>query len=112
MSADVSVRPHRSIRFSASAPLDEDLIPVESQPSKLDPADLLGRTIGATSVLNYGLMPLGGVTAGLLGTTMGVRGAIAVMAATVLLGSLLHVVSPLWGRRDLPSRMPPRTPRP
>lgn len=76
------------------------------------PADLLGRTIGATSVLNYGLMPLGGVTAGLLGTTMGVRGAIAVMAATVLLGSLLHVVSPLWGRRDLPSRMPPRTPRP
>lgn len=70
------------------------------------PPELLGRTIGATSVLNFGLMPLGGVTAGWLGTTMGVRGAIAVMAATVLLGSLLHVISPLWGRRDLPHRMP------
>lgn len=69
------------------------------------PSELLGRTIGATSVLNYGLMPLGGVTAGWLGTTMGVRGAITVMAATVLVGSLLHVVSPLWGQRDLPTRM-------
>ncbi len=70
------------------------------------PPELLGRTIGATSVLNFGLMPLGGVTAGWLGTTMGVRGAIVVLAGTVLVGSLLHVVSPLWGRRDLPERMP------
>ena len=70
------------------------------------PPELLGRTIGATAVLNFGLMPLGGLAAGWLGTTVGVRGAIAAMATVVLLGSLLHVGSPLWGRRDLPTRMP------
>jgi methylenetetrahydrofolate reductase (NADPH) len=59
MSADVSVRRHRSNRFSASAPLDEDLIPVEPQPSKLDPEDLLGRAPGAPrrTSLSFEVMP-------------------------------------------------------
>lgn len=71
------------------------------------PPELLGRTIGATSALNYGLMPLGGLLAGWLGTIVGVRGAIALMATVLLVGNLLHVVSPLWGQRDLPRQMRP-----
>lgn len=70
------------------------------------PPHLLGRTIGATSMLNYGLMPLGGLLAGWLGTSLGVREAIAIMAAVHLAGTLAHVVSPLWGHHDLPTRMP------
>lgn len=70
------------------------------------PPELLGRTIGAFAVVNFGLMPLGGVLAGLLGSWYGVRTAIAVMAGVHLLGTLAHVISPLWARRDLPTRMP------
>lgn len=70
------------------------------------PPELLGRTIGAFAVINYGLIPLGGVLAGLLGSWYGVRAAIAVLAGVHLLGTLAHVVSPLWGHRDLPTRMP------
>lgn len=69
------------------------------------PEELLGRTIGATAVLNFGLMPLGGVLAGWLGGQVGLRPAIAVMATIHLLGTLVNLAPPLRARRDLPTRM-------
>ncbi|GAB3707283.1 MFS transporter [Mariniluteicoccus flavus] len=70
------------------------------------PPELLGRTIGATSVVNFGLMPVGALAAGWLGSTLSVRTAILVMALVHLLSAASHFVSPLRTLRDLPTRMP------
>lgn len=69
------------------------------------PPELLGRTIGATSVLNMGLMPVGALLAGWLGTLLTVRGAIHVLAAVHLVAVTTHLLSPLRRLRDLPTRM-------
>ncbi len=66
------------------------------------PPHLLGRTISASSVLNFGTMPLAGLVAGWLGTSLGVRPTILVMTALHALVSLSPYVGPYRRGRDLP----------
>lgn len=68
------------------------------------PGDLLGRTTATSSVLNFGTMPLAGLLAGGLGTWIGVRETILVMAAMHALGSLSVFVGPCRTGRNLPDQ--------
>ncbi|MFD7549010.1 MFS transporter [Streptomyces sp. NPDC059816] len=82
------------------------------------PPDLLGRLTASTAFLGYGTIPLGALLGGALGTVLGLRTAIAVMAAAVPLAALILVFSPIRRARDLPtspgptsgSRRPPEPP--
>jgi predicted MFS family arabinose efflux permease len=71
------------------------------------PAHLMGRVVTTTQVVNFGTMPIAGLLAGWLGSTLGVRETIAVMAAVNAAASLLILLSPLRGLRDLPSPAAP-----
>lgn len=67
------------------------------------PPELLGRTMGAISVLNMGLMPLAGLAGGWLGSAWGLRPTILGMAGLLAVVSLSTLWSP-WSRlRDLPT---------
>lgn len=87
------------------------------------PPTLLGRTMSASSVLNFGTMPLAGLVAGWLGSTLSVRETIVTMTALHALVSLAVWVGPYRAGRDLPAgvsaaaggaagRRPPRGTRP
>ncbi len=66
------------------------------------PPHLLGRTMSASSVLNFGTMPLAGLVAGWLGTSRGVQPTILVMTALHALVSLSPYLGPYRRGRDLP----------
>ena len=68
------------------------------------PAELLGRTTATSAVLNFGTMPLAGLVAGGLGTWIGVRETILLMAAMHALCSLAVFVSPFRSGRELPGQ--------
>ncbi|MFW5469445.1 MFS transporter [Knoellia sp. CPCC 206435] len=67
------------------------------------PQELLGRTAATSAVLNFGTMPLAGLVAGGLGTWLGVRETILLMAAIHVVASLTVLVGPYRRGRDLPS---------
>jgi hypothetical protein len=67
------------------------------------PPHVLGRVNATMRVLVWGAIPLGSLVGGGVATVLGVRGALAVAAAGVLLSSLWLVLSPLRGMRDLKS---------
>ncbi len=71
------------------------------------PADLLGRTTATSAVLNFGTMPLAGLVAGLLGTTIGVRETILLMCALNAVVGLAVLVGPYRSGRDLPAGRQP-----
>jgi hypothetical protein len=58
--------------------------------------------ITTTQLVNFGTMPVAGILAGWLGIHLGVRETIGVMAVVILGASLIVLVSPLRGLRDLP----------
>jgi MFS family permease len=66
------------------------------------PPHLLGRTMSASSVLNFGTMPLAGLVAGWLGTALGVQPTILVMTALHAVVSLSPFLGPYRRGRDLP----------
>ncbi len=66
------------------------------------PAELLGRTTATMAVLNFGTMPLAGLVAGVLGSLLGVRETILLMAGLHVAASLAVVVGPYRRGRDLP----------
>lgn len=68
------------------------------------PAEVLGRTVTAMSTVNFGTMPLAGVLAGWLGSTVGVRPTILAMAGLHVVACWLVVASPLVRLRELPAR--------
>jgi hypothetical protein len=68
---------------------------------------LMGRVVTTTQLVNFGTMPIGGLLAGGLGATLGVRETIAVMAVVILASSMVFLLSPLRGLRDLPSPVSP-----
>lgn len=70
------------------------------------PTELLGRTTATSAVLNFGTMPLAGLAAGALGTWLGVRDTILLMAALHALCSMAVFVGPFRSGRDLPGRPP------
>jgi predicted MFS family arabinose efflux permease len=72
------------------------------------PAHLMGRVVTTTQMVNFGTMPIAGLLAGWLGSTLGVRETIAVMAAVHVVGSLAILISPFRGLRDLPAPALPR----
>lgn len=68
------------------------------------PMSLMARTSTAAQTVNYSLMPIAAVGAGLLGQAVGLMPAVAVMGAIVAAVSFTAVVSPLRGSWDLPER--------
>lgn len=68
------------------------------------PAALLGRTMATSAVLNFGTMPLAGLVAGGLGSWIGVRETILLMAAIHAVGSLGVFIGPYARGRDLPDQ--------
>jgi MFS family permease len=72
------------------------------------PPHLLGRTLSASSVLNFGTMPFAGLAAGWLGAHLGIRETILLMAGVHAVASLWVLVGPYGRGRDLPAgQMPP-----
>jgi len=67
------------------------------------PAHLLGRVVTTMQVVNYGTMPLAGLAAGTLGTHLGVRPAILLLAAVHALASLSVLLTHVGRERTLPS---------
>ena len=71
------------------------------------PPHLLGRTMSASSVVNFGTMPFAGLAAGWLGEHLGIRATILVMAGLHALACLVVFVGPYARGHDLPTgRMP------
>ncbi|MGL4178018.1 MAG: MFS transporter [Dermatophilaceae bacterium] len=66
------------------------------------PGHLLGRTTSAGSLVAYGTMPVAGLLAGWLGTALGVRETIALMAGLFTASSLSALVGPYRPGRELP----------
>ena len=66
------------------------------------PEAMLARQVTTAQVVNYGTMPIAGLVAGLLGTQLGLRPTITVMAAVHALACLSMFWSPLRGLRDMP----------
>ena len=67
------------------------------------PAHLLGRVLTTMQVVNYGTMPLAGLTAGLLGTHLGVRTAMLLLASVHALACTSILLTHLGHTRTLPT---------
>ncbi|MFE9474926.1 MFS transporter [Streptomyces griseofuscus] len=67
------------------------------------PPELLGRITASYSVANYGSVPVGALLGGALGTAVGLRPTLWLLTAGLAVSSLLLLVKPLAGRRDLPT---------
>jgi MFS family permease len=68
------------------------------------PPHIRGRVIATGSMASYAADPVGAILAGTLGTALGVRPAIWIMAGVVLgAAGALMLASPLRGIRDLPT---------
>lgn len=74
------------------------------------PQQVIGRAVTAFQLVNLGTMPLAGVLAGWLGTVVGVRPTIAVLAGVHCLAELTLLFSPFARMVDLPA--PPELPLP
>jgi predicted MFS family arabinose efflux permease len=75
------------------------------------PAELMGRVVTSAQAVNFGTMPIAGVVAGWLGSSLGLRAGIAVLAAVHAAACLAILASPVRRLRDLPERaVPPAVP--
>ncbi len=68
------------------------------------PEHMVARQVTTAQVVNFGTMPLAGVAAGILGSQLGLRSTIAVMAAIHVLACVSLFWSPLRGLREMPDR--------
>jgi predicted MFS family arabinose efflux permease len=66
------------------------------------PEQMVARQVTTAQVVNFGTMPLAGIAAGAMGSTVGLRPTIAVMAAIHVLACLSMFWSPLRGLREMP----------
>ncbi|MGC5020807.1 MFS transporter [Micromonospora sp. DT47] len=64
------------------------------------PADLLGRVNAVMRLASYAAVPLGSVAAGVAATALGVRGALFVGVAGLLLPTLILLFSPVPKLRE------------
>jgi MFS family permease len=69
------------------------------------PEHLVARQVTTAQVVNLGTMPLAGIAAGALGTQLGLRPTIALMAAIHVLACLSMWWGPLRGLREMPGPM-------
>ncbi len=79
------------------------------------PDRLLGRMTASYRFVAYGTVPVGAMLGGVLGAAVGLRPALFMMAAGLLIGPLFILLSPLPRRRVLPPAPvavvdPPRQP--
>ncbi|MGI8694791.1 MAG: MFS transporter [Geodermatophilaceae bacterium] len=72
------------------------------------PHGLMGRVVTSAQLVNFGTMPVAALLAGWLGSELGVRPTIAVMAAVHTLACAAVLLSPVRGLRDLPVSPPDR----
>jgi predicted MFS family arabinose efflux permease len=68
------------------------------------PDDMLARTGATMTVLAFGAIPVGALAGGWLASTVGIRDALWLLCAALLLPVLVLVYSPIRHRRDLPVR--------
>jgi MFS family permease len=66
------------------------------------PEHMVARQVTTVQVVNYGTMPAAGLVAGAMGSTLGLRPTIAVMAAIHVLACISMYWSPLRGLREMP----------
>jgi MFS family permease len=66
------------------------------------PPAMLARQVTTTQVVNFGTMPLAGLAAGWMGSALGLRPTIAIMAGAHALACLAMFWSPIRGLRELP----------
>ncbi len=74
------------------------------------PPQMLGRVSSAVMTAAFATMPAGSLLAGLLATTLGVRGTLWILTAGTSACGLLFLASPMRRLRDLPGRL--RSPAP
>jgi MFS family permease len=89
--------------FSACGPLCFEVIDAALRQSII-PQGLRGRVEATSRWVAWGVLPVGSLVGGLLGQTLGLRGAIWFSAACHLLALLSIVLSPIPGLRALPAR--------
>jgi MFS family permease len=70
---------------------------------RICPPALLGRMNASIRFVVWGVMPIGGVLAGLLGTWLGTPATMVIGGAVTLLATIPVLVSPLLGMRELPT---------
>ena len=68
------------------------------------PAELMGRVVTTSQLVNYGTMPLAGLAAGALGTQLGVRPTMLLLAGVHLLACVSILLTRFGRGRDLPVR--------
>jgi MFS family permease len=76
----------------------------------VSPDHLLGRMNASIRTVVWGALPFGGLLGGLLGEWIGIRGAVWVSAAGMILSVLWVICSPLRSMRDLPTTEEPPAP--
>ncbi|MFY1586057.1 MFS transporter [Micromonospora sp. WMMD734] len=86
--------------FSANAVLFN--VSILSYRQRITPPELLGRVNAAFLWVCFGVVPLGALTGGLLGSHWGLRPALVVCALGTWSAALFVVLSPLRSLRDLP----------
>lgn len=70
------------------------------------PSGLMGRVVTSVQLVNFGTMPVAGLLAGWLGSGLGVRPTVAIMAGVHTVACLAVLFSPVRGLRDLPTGPP------
>lgn len=70
------------------------------------PESMVARQVTTAQVVNYGTMPLAALAAGWLGSALGLRPTIAVMAAVHAVACLAMFASPVRRLRQLPAAQP------
>jgi MFS family permease len=68
------------------------------------PPEMLGRIRASSLTINFGAFPLGALLGGYLGQAVGSRATIWVMAAILLSGGVILLMSPLRRLRDFPGQ--------
>ncbi|HEY6935087.1 MAG TPA: MFS transporter [Marmoricola sp.] len=66
------------------------------------PPGMLARVMATVRFVSWGAIPLGGLTAGALGSWLGARDALVVLAALTVAAPLILIASPVRSLRDLP----------
>lgn len=69
----------------------------------LTPDALQGRMNATMSIMAFGIVPVGAIAGGILGTTIGLRSTLIVAAIGEILAILWLVLSPIWSMKRHPS---------
>jgi MFS family permease len=73
---------------------------------RITPPRLLGRMNASIRFCVWGVMPIGALVAGALGTWIGVVPTLWIAAGLELLAGLFVIIGPFWSMRDLPDAEP------